>query len=542
MVKKHSSILLILVFLNIFFLLGFIFVSPALASVTCQYTPRDSEGMTIGPGYPGYVEDPSTVAREWLVTVDSEEQCSTRCEASLRVCREENRPAHCDPGRSLCGVQSGEVCTCCNEEKAVTPMSEESCNEFCSSPTERQGVKTLGDVSPATSPCSAASTTATTPTPDFYKSTPPILQIPIPGILTNFSPAQIYGEPGERYFYIPWIGEYASAIYQYTLGIVGILATVVLVWAGVVWLTAAGNAEKIKLAKEYISGALIGLVLAFGSYLILYTINPELVRFDALKLRVIEKIEWVEAVGPHELFQEETGEGTRYPTVPGPGTVDLSTFVRVDTPCLHTNSPVDPRWEEPLKRVAATFCLLRGTHTEWKILGGGYRPPEDAVKFYVHRCLFRDYCSIPTGNPFPSGVITTEGGIKVPSDPSIKSLRGNETALINALLPFALVNRPGHASGMAFDAYCYDSTYTGRQGHPKPLVPCQLLLELAFKGNGFCRLNNETWHFELNDLRATSTCNPDWVIGTVQKRGSPLTSYASCPRFWDYDSQQCING
>ncbi|MDP1892314.1 MAG: pilin, partial [Gemmatimonadaceae bacterium] len=95
----------------------------------------------------------------------------------------------------------------------------------------------------------------------------PSLQIPIPGILTNFSPAPLLGEPGERYFYFPWIGQYIAAVYQYILGIVGILATVVIVWAGVLWLTAAGNAEKIKLAKEYIAGALIGLVLAFGSYL-----------------------------------------------------------------------------------------------------------------------------------------------------------------------------------------------------------------------------------------------------------------------------------
>jgi len=118
----------------------------------------------------------------------------------------------------------------------------------------------------------------------------PSLQIPIPGILTNFSPAPLLGEPGERYFYFPWIGQYIAAVYQYILGIVGILATVVIVWAGVLWLTAAGNAEKIKLAKEYIAGALIGLVLAFGSYLILYLLNPDLVSFEALKLKMVERV------------------------------------------------------------------------------------------------------------------------------------------------------------------------------------------------------------------------------------------------------------
>lgn len=116
------------------------------------------------------------------------------------------------------------------------------------------------------------------------------LQIPIPGF-PGFSPEPIQEEGGEHFFYFPWIGQYIGAMYQYILGIVGILATVVLVWAGVVWLTAGGNAEKIKIAKEYIAGALIGLVLAFGSYLILYTLNPDLVKFKAMKLKVVERID-----------------------------------------------------------------------------------------------------------------------------------------------------------------------------------------------------------------------------------------------------------
>lgn len=322
MFKKHPSIILILVFLNILFLLGFIFVSPALASVTCQYTPRDSEGMTIGPGYPGYTETrPGSITAPWLRTVDSEERCNTFCEAALSGCRD-NRPANCSTSTSLCGVQSGGVCVCCNAEQAVSSMPADSCNEFCDGRPERGGVKTFGGVSPATSPCPVPVAASSEPifpncnsdadceqvfpnqgftckndlceVPEWYKVETPLLQIPIPGILTNLSPATIYGEPGERYFYIPWIGEYASAIYQYALSIVGILATVVLVWAGVVWLTAAGNAEKIKIAKEYIAGALIGLVLTFGSYLILYTLNPDLVKFDAFKLRVIERVTWDE--------------------------------------------------------------------------------------------------------------------------------------------------------------------------------------------------------------------------------------------------------
>src|SRR3989339_438840 len=119
---------------------------------------------------------------------------------------------------------------------------------------------------------------------------PPNLNIDIPGAGNLFGGGQIVTEGEERYFYLPYIGEYVSALYNYVLGIVGILAVVVIIFAGGIWLTAGGSPERIKTAQEYIFGAVTGVVLAFGSYLILYTINPDLVRFDAMKVQVIENI------------------------------------------------------------------------------------------------------------------------------------------------------------------------------------------------------------------------------------------------------------
>lgn len=127
-----------------------------------------------------------------------------------------------------------------------------------------------------------------------YEPVYPKLQIPIPGIpsLTEFAKVEIKGEPGERYVYIPWISQYIAAVYGWTMGIVGILATVMIVWGGVIYLTAGGTPERISTAKDYITSALAGLLLAFGSYLLLYTINPDLVKFGAMKIKVIERIDF----------------------------------------------------------------------------------------------------------------------------------------------------------------------------------------------------------------------------------------------------------
>ena len=51
-----------------------------------------------------------------------------------------------------------------------------------------------------------------------------------------------------------------------------------IVWAGFKWLTSGGSPERITDAKKKIGNALTGMALVLGSYLILQTVNPALVR------------------------------------------------------------------------------------------------------------------------------------------------------------------------------------------------------------------------------------------------------------------------
>ena len=83
------------------------------------------------------------------------------------------------------------------------------------------------------------------------------------------------------------IGEYVRAIYKYAIGIVGILAAVVLMLGGIIWLTAGGNTERISNAKSWIGASLTGLILALCSYMILATINPRLVEFKPIEVATV---------------------------------------------------------------------------------------------------------------------------------------------------------------------------------------------------------------------------------------------------------------
>ena len=62
------------------------------------------------------------------------------------------------------------------------------------------------------------------------------------------------------------IPELAGDIIGYILGLVGVLALVMFVYGGILWMTSAGSAEKIKKGKDTIVWAILGLALIFFSY------------------------------------------------------------------------------------------------------------------------------------------------------------------------------------------------------------------------------------------------------------------------------------
>ena len=103
-------------------------------------------------------------------------------------------------------------------------------------------------------------------------------------------PICVTDQEGKKTCSIPWIGEYIVGIYKYAIGVVGILAAVVMMFGGVRWIMAGGNASAISEAKAWIAAALTGLVLALASYTILYYINPSLTQPIPIKVASIKEI------------------------------------------------------------------------------------------------------------------------------------------------------------------------------------------------------------------------------------------------------------
>lgn len=66
-------------------------------------------------------------------------------------------------------------------------------------------------------------------------------------------------------------------IYKFALGICGLTALVSIILAAAQYALSAGDSSKMGEAKNKITQALLGILILLFSYLILYTINPDLV-------------------------------------------------------------------------------------------------------------------------------------------------------------------------------------------------------------------------------------------------------------------------
>lgn len=121
-----------------------------------------------------------------------------------------------------------------------------------------------------------------------------VLGITIPSLHFSPPPAEV-DEDGNIYF--PWIGEYIKAVYNFAVIVISILAVVMLIVAGAQVIMSAGGPAKATAYKR-ITQAVIGLFIAWGSYVILYTINPNLTLFKSLQVKFIEPISFAEEATP----------------------------------------------------------------------------------------------------------------------------------------------------------------------------------------------------------------------------------------------------
>jgi len=102
------------------------------------------------------------------------------------------------------------------------------------------------------------------------------LLAPLPNMGTNFNPTDQSA-----------LGTYLNLMIKLFIGICAVLAVIMIVMGGIEYMTSELISNK-EHGKEKITGAIFGLLLALGAWLILSTINPDILKTDLKSLAKVE--------------------------------------------------------------------------------------------------------------------------------------------------------------------------------------------------------------------------------------------------------------
>jgi hypothetical protein len=139
-----------------------------------------------------------------------------------------------------------------------------------------------------TAVCCCSDLSANQATPPIFKI--PNFQVKIPGMADLSKPTCLENGDGTYQCEIPWLGEYIKGIYNYAFAIAGILAALILMAGGLIWLISGGDASRITQAKELIIGSVTGTIILATSYLILVQVNSDLVNLQPISIGTISRI------------------------------------------------------------------------------------------------------------------------------------------------------------------------------------------------------------------------------------------------------------
>lgn len=267
---------------------------------------------------------------------------------------------------------------------------------------------------------------------------PPVLSVSIPGF-GKFS--EIKCDEKNTDCSIPWIGEYIKAIFEYSIKIIGLLAVIVIMIGGIIWLMTGGNKEKVSQAMNFIKGGVLGLTIALCSYALLFILNPNLVILRSINIQYQknEDLDFLETSDPVDL--SEVSDKCTDPST----WVELPTNIEGIKPVKGLKS--SPASIEKLKQAAPCFVKNGGYVT----LGekSASRTPQQQRDLYDSMC---------------------------------KNNNGTCKCKVNACCPYGKGKICPHTCGSAFDLTPVGISYNTMQ---------KCMFEV-----GFVLLCCERWHFE----------------------------------------------
>lgn len=216
----------------------------------------------------------------------------------------------------ICG---GKPCPCALEGKTnCEPNAQDS---ICASYAEKPSIAVCinhTSVSTGTGPVAIPTEpeTSAQAAPQYA----PAIQIDIPGLTFEEKITAEASDEGGQDLTVPYLATYINAVYKYAIGLGVLIAIITVMFAGFRWMTSFGNAKAISDAKQMVTNAVLGLALLFGSYSVLYIVNPNLVELKSLTIFSPDAIQFspLEEAESHASDSAESTQAEQGSEEPGP--------------------------------------------------------------------------------------------------------------------------------------------------------------------------------------------------------------------------------
>ncbi len=262
---------------------------------------------------------------------------------------------------------------------------------------------------------------------------------------------------------------YIRSLYNYGLAIAGILATIVLMGGGVIWMMSGGDSGKVSQAKELITGSISGLLILVVAWIILNTINPNLVNLKGIETQVVKKVAYCCDSTKGNIPMDKDGKCTS-------GILCTNGSI-----CTNTNNSSDSAGN-------SFICINKADYgcCEWR------SKKDDYSNLYCQANPINQPC--PLTSPKPGYVYGTyykswcETGAYAGKNSDVLSCINKKATCQDADNGSAAVN--GSLIG-----YCYNNLFWGEKGKEKE--PC---------GN---KLYSKC---DKNEAQGGKTCSGDWGV------------------------------
>ena len=350
-------------------------------------------------------------------------------------------------------------------------------------------------------------------TPAMVTLTKPNIVVDIPG-MEPFTDITV--NPGESAA-VPYLAQYIISIYRYGIIFGSIIAVVMLMIGGILFLTSGGIPANASKGKELIFGSIIGIVLLICSNLILKIINPNLTKLDPITLESIKEA----YVSPYELVDYADTEPTTTSTEPTTGATPApgkpgqapGALTKSKDELFNICNLPEADWPKTVPGMSSPDTTFAGFSSAGIKTSNKGILHDNSLKLGLTK--MGEMAQSYTGGPYE--ILIVSGYRPLANQLKIACAHKNETPIFTKIGgDYAWPGGSLHGIGKAIDVILYkdgkalttamDNT---AQHSPKYNEANRILAEIAYS-SGWKRYTKEIWHFEYQS--GITTCRTNTCI------------------------------